>query len=380
MITSLGFTTSENFAAILDNRTGFRQTDNPSLSPIPLPLSAIDEELLEEKFARFLNNSRSLNAKSSFTKMEKLFLLSISDAMSQSEVNPASDRTLLIISTTKGNIDLLEEGKKAFFESERIFLWKMSEVIGNFFGFKNKPEIISNACISGVLAIGSAFRYLRSGLYDNIIVSGGDILSGFVISGFQSFQALSPEPCKPYDLNRTGLSLGEGCGTMVLTTDENHMNGEKILVKGMATSNDANHISGPSRTGEELATAIQNAMREAEVEHFQLGYVSAHGTATPFNDEMESKAIALAGLKEVPINSFKGYWGHTLGAAGVLESIAAVQSMRNQVIIKSAGYEDLGVPEEIVVASENLSRNYNNLLKTASGFGGCNAAVVFGKK
>ena len=200
----------------------------------------------------------------------------------------------------------------------------MAEVVKDFFGFRNTPYIISNACISGVLAIGTAYRFLRMGRFKNAIVTGGDILSEFVVSGFQSFQALSPEPCKPYDITRTGLSIGEACGTLILTADQGRSDQSGILIKGMATSNDANHISGPSRTGEELALAITTVMNEAKIAPSQVNFLSAHGTATPFNDEMEAKAFALAGLNHVPMNSFKGYWGHTLGAAGVVESVASV--------------------------------------------------------
>ena len=148
----------------------------------------------------------------------------------------------------------------------------------------------------------------------------------------------------------------------------------------MATSNDANHISGPSRTGEELAQAITQAMNEAEVLPSQVSFLSAHGTATPFNDEMEAKAFALSGLNHVPMNSFKGYWGHTLGAAGVVESVASIHSMKQNLLIKSAGFETLGVSEYLTMLEKNLNCPVDHVVKTASGFGGCNAAIVFGKE
>jgi 3-oxoacyl-[acyl-carrier-protein] synthase-1 len=217
-------------------------------------------------------------------------------------------------------------------------------------------------------------------MYDNAVVTGGDILTEFVISGFNSFQALSPDPCKPYDLHRNGLSLGEACGTIVLTTDPAKSDKQKITVKGMSTTNDANHISGPSRTGEELAMAIRNAIKEADIQPSLIGYISAHGTATPFNDEMESKAFSLAGLQDVPLNSYKGYWGHTLGTAGVIESIAGIHSMKNDILFKSAGFTESGVPERINVIGENKKISFDHMLKTASGFGGCNAAIIFGKE
>ena len=148
---------------------------------------------------------------------------------------------------------------------------------------------------------------------------------------------------------------------------------------GAATSNDANHISGPSRTGVELCQAIRLAISEAGRIPEEVGYISAHGTATSFNDEMESKALALCGLTNTPVNSFKGYWGHTLGAAGIIESVAAISSLRTNTLFHSAGYETSGVPEPLNVINGNRRAEPGLILKTASGFGGCNAAIVYQK-
>jgi 3-oxoacyl-[acyl-carrier-protein] synthase-1 len=315
----------------------------------------------------------------SFTRLEKFFIVSIHDALRQSSVAPGNPGTLLVISTTKGNINLLEDRHKTTFSHKRLYLWELGTVIRQFFGFRNTPVIVSNACISGVVAIMTASRFLQSGAYDHAVVAGGDIASEFVISGFQSFQAISPEPCKPFDLNRTGLSLGEGCGTMVLSTIPGPGSQPLVRVAGAATTNDANHISGPSRTGEELSLAITRAMAQAGVSSGEIGYISAHGTATLFNDEMESRALGLSGLSEVPVNSFKGYWGHTLGAAGIVESIAAIASLRKNLLFRSAGFESPGIPEPLNVLTENRQVSLNACLKIASGFGGCNAAIIYMK-
>ncbi|MDQ1265939.1 MAG: 3-oxoacyl-[acyl-carrier-protein] synthase, partial [Bacteroidota bacterium] len=245
----------------------------------------------------------------------------------------------------------------------------------------NIPLVISSACIPGSMAIIHAARMIARGGYDNIIVSGGDIATEFVVSGFQSFQAISPEPCKPFDRDRKGLSIGEGCGTILLTCD-NTNTGEfgKIAYLGGSISNDANHISGPSRTGEGQFIAIRNSMAEARITPADIDYISAHGTATPFNDEMEAKAFARSGLLEAPVNSLKGYIGHTLGAAGVIEAAAMLASMRNNFVYQSAGFENHGVEEPINIAGHGINKDLNICLKTASGFGGCNAAFIVGKE
>lgn len=294
-------------------------------------------------------------------------------------MNPKDPRTIFVISSTKGNIDLLEEGKKNEFELDRVYLWKMADVISNHFGNPNKPVIICNACVSGSVAIMTAARMISAGLYDHAIVTGGDVISEFVISGFMSFQALSPGPCKPFDANRTGLSLGEGCGTLILTADLSKTGTEvQVAYLGGAASNDANHISGPSRDGEGLYLSIASALAEANLSPADLDYISAHGTATPYNDEMESLALTWAGLENVPVNSFKGYIGHTLGAAGTIETILSVYSIRNNVLIKSAGYMENGVSRPLNVITEHMRSPVRKVLKTASGFGGCNAAILIG--
>ena len=377
IITSLGFTTSENISSLDNGNIGIRKVNDPSLYPNPVQLSMVDATRLNEKFSEVLAFHQKQTPADAYTRLEKMFIVSIHDAMKNSGVAPENSRTLPVISTTKGNIDLLEDRYKAIFSHKRLYLWELGRIVREFFGFANNPLIISNACISGIVAIMTATRLIQSGAFDHAVVTGGDIVSEFVISGFQSFQALSPDPCKPFDLNRTGLSLGEGCGTMALSTLPGKSGDQSIRVAGAATTNDANHISGPSRTGAELSEAIKQAMKQAMTSPQEIGYISAHGTATPFNDEMESKAVELSGLSSVPVNSFKGYWGHTLGAAGLVESIAAVSSLRNNVLYRSAGFETSGVPAPLNVITENRHAEMNVCLKTASGFGGCNAAIIY---
>jgi 3-oxoacyl-[acyl-carrier-protein] synthase I len=379
IITSLGFTTDENNSSLENGIIGIRTVDNPELYPKPVAMSLVDTERMEARFSEVLTIHQKRAPADSFTRLEKLFILSIHDVLKNNLAMAANPGTLLVISTTKGNINLLEQRYVALFNHKRLYLWELSRIIQGFFGFVNPPLIISNACVSGILAIMTASRFLQSGVYDHAIVSGGDIISEFVISGFQAFQAISPEPCKPFDLYRTGLSLGEGCGTIALSIHPGVQSDPVIRIGGAASSNDANHISGPSRTGEELSWVINEAMNQASVVPQQISYISAHGTATSFNDEMESKAIGLSGLSSVPVNSFKGYWGHTLGAAGIIESVAAISSLRNNVLYRSAGFETPGVPAPLNVIGSTHNAEVNSCLKTASGFGGCNAAILYQK-
>ena len=151
----------------------------------------------------------------------------------------------------------------------------------------------------------------------------------------------------------------------------------QIVYRGGGNRNDANHISGPSRTGEGLYNAIQLALNG--VDSNKLAFINAHGTATPYNDDMESWAIERSGLAHLPVNSLKGYFGHTLGAAGILETIISGYALLDNTILGTAGYETFGVAKEITINKETQSCQGTSFLKIISGFGGSNAAICFEK-
>lgn len=309
-----------------------------------------------------------------YTRFEQLLILSVQDALSRTAVSLQHERTAFIVSTTKGNIALLEEG-----DLPTLRLQTTATKVAAFFGAKNTPLVISNACISGLLAILIGQRLIRSGRYDHAVVCGADVFTPFVLSGFQSFQAVSDEPCRPFDAARKGVTLGEGAGTVVLTRQTSSLTGTLTRLGEGASSNDANHISGPSRTGEELAGAIARTVRNSGLQPADMGFVSAHGTATLYNDEMEAKAFHLAGLQDVPVSSFKGNYGHTLGAAGLIEAIAGMHCMYDNIAPATAGYQQPGTSLPLLVSNQPLQRPVAHYLKTTSGFGGCNAAMVFSK-
>lgn len=371
VITSLGFTTGENAVKMREKCSGVLLSEDRSISPVPFYASLVNTPLLEEAFCR-------LNSKAEYTRLEKMIITSISDALNKTKIDPASGDTFFIISTAKGNIDLLEERQNGRFPKERLKSAVMARVISSFFKNPNQPLVVSNACISGSVAILLGKRILNEGKYRNIIVAGGDVISEFTVSGFQSFKAIGSSPCRPYDEGRDGISLGEGASTVILSVEL--QNSTSIAVRGGAITNDANHISGPSRTGEGLFLAIDGALKDAVVTAEEIDYISGHGTATNYNDEMESKAIHSARLENVPMNSLKGYIGHTLGAAGIAESVMAAYSMKNNILFATAGFSKMGVTQPVNVLSDCMEKKLKKVLKTAAGFGGCNAALIFEKQ
>ena len=364
----LGISSVENFEQLKISVSGVKKHDDPTMSDQPFYAS-----LFNKKDAP-LND----DAKSKCTKFEKLLIASISDALQNSGVNPGDNKTILIISSTKGNISLLESGTPGKELNKRIALTTSAKLVADHFHFVNQPVVISNACISGVLAIITGMRMIQSGQYENAVIAGADVISKFVLSGFQSFQAISDGVCKPFDAARTGINLGEGAGTVVLSSQKKYSCG--IKVSGGSISNDANHISGPSRTGEPLYVAIRKTLKDADLPPSAIDFISSHGTATVYNDEMEAKAITLANMQSAPVNSLKGYYGHTLGAAGVIESIVCFHSLKEDIILPTMGFQKIGVTKPINICTSLYKTSLNNCLKTASGFGGCNAAVIYSKQ
>lgn len=369
IISSLGFTTRENADFLMAGETGIKLHEDIRISPSPYWASQVNNSVLIQQFSEFAEPKK-------FTRFEQLAISSIRDAILKCHVNFTSPRTLFILSTTKGNVDIFDVRTNYAVDSDRAYLWKTASIIQQFFNLANTPLVVSNACISGVVAIIIGARLIRSGRFDHIIVCGTDLVTEFVLSGFNSFLSLCAGPCKPFDKDRQGLSLGEAAGTLILTCDKDLAARPEVCIGEGYSSNDANHISGPSRTGEGLYIAIMRALEHSQS---KVDYISAHGTATPYNDEMESVAINRAKLGDVPVNSLKGFWGHTLGAAGVVETIAGIFSLRNDFLFKTLGYSESGVSQSIAVISENRQTPVHNILKIASGFGGSNASLLITK-
>lgn len=370
IITSLGYTTVANMECIKAGETGIRRWEDESLSPLPFWASRVDDEELNHLFS-------AVARPEDHTRFEKLLICSVTEALQSTDLNIRDARTLFILSTTKGNIDLLNPVIQRFGDSKRVYLWHTAALLKRFFRLAENPIIVSNACISGILAIITGARMIRSGHYDHVVVTGADLVTEFVLSGFNSFLSLSDGPCRPFDKYRQGLSLGEGAGTIILTADPSRVNKSSGIRVGYGfSSNDANHISGPSRNGEGLYQVIRKTVDKNDI---PVDYISAHGTATPYNDEMESIAISRAGLQDVPVNSFKGYWGHTLGAAGILETIAGAFSLSENLLFATLGFSEPGTTQPLAVIRETRETRLNSCLKIASGFGGCNAAILINK-
>ena len=382
VLTPLGETTAQNYEAVKAGRGLLRRYEGQWGIPEPFCASLFSEEQ---------NQTLAIEG---LTRFESLVVRSARSAIQEAGIDPSQQRVVLILSTTKANIELLEAGGRRQGLREpgpAEAVKRIAEVLG----IVTQPIVVCNACISGVAAIILAQRLLEGGAYDYAIVCGADVLNLFTVSGFQSLKAVSEDVCKPFDIERLGLNLGEAAATIVLTHGDRPRVLRKLRTQGSvpmshwaieagAVRNDAFHISSPSKNGEGARLALEAVLRQAQGSAQELteglAMINAHGTATMFNDQMESVAIERAGLSTIPVNALKGYFGHTLGAAGILETIITMAALDDHTILGIKGFEERGVSGKILLTNDNMPTDKRRFMKMISGFGGGNAAILVGKE
>ena len=367
----LGFTTAENYAQV---KQGHSKLKKYAAGDTWSAGSCVRRDLPEPFMASLFDWSQ-VEPMDGYTPFERIAIQSVRRAVEQTDINLHADRLLLVVSTTKGNIDLLDQ-HSALYPEDRVHLGTAAQHIADYFGIITQPLVVSNACISGLSAQITAMRLLQTTSYDTAIVVGADVQSRFIISGFQSFKALSPMECRPFDLERVGLNLGEAAATIIYKKVNRADEDGWMVMKG-AVRNDAHHISNPSKTAEGCYRALRTVT--AGVPKEQIAFINVHGTSTLYNDEMEAVAVARAGLHEVMLNSLKGYYGHTMGAAGVLETILSMKALDDHVVLATRGFEELGVSRPVRLSAQNETASGRYFVKLLSGFGGCNAAMLFRK-
>lgn len=355
IISPLGETSEENYLSVKAGRSGIRAYE-PGTCNIPEGFYA---SLLFEDFETLALKS----AQKAIANAQK--------TMGNAQLELKGKRTAFILSSTKGNIE------------ENISLADSAQKIASQLGIDAKPIVVCNACISGLSALILGNRLIDSGLYDAAIVCGCDTPRQFILSGFQSLKALSPEPCRPFDMERMGLNLGEAAATLILS--KNPIQGNSWRMGDGFIRNDAFHISTPSKTADGLYLSLQrtlesftkeisSACKQIDMKE-HLAFINAHGTATLFNDQMESVAIGRAGLSDLPANAYKSFWGHTMGAAGILETIISMKAIDDDTILGTRGFSELGVSGKMNICAENRPTDKKGFIKMLSGFGGCNATI-----
>lgn len=364
--TPLGEGTGNNLQACLSGLRGMKFYEHPFGLGEGACLSLFDRGAVADRFRKIMAE-KNVVTDNGFSFFEMVAFISAYEVLRGIDIDPL--RCLFVLSTTKGNVDLLPDGHIPLASTAR----KIAQTLGLD---ACNSVVVSNACVSGVCALDLASEMFGSDRYDYALVTGADALSAFVVSGFQSFKALSPEPCRPFDAGRTGLNLGEASASMLLVKD--NLPGH-WQIAASSNHNDANHISGPSRTGEGSYRVLRDLVEKAGIPTM----VSIHGTSTLYNDEMESIAIDRAGLEAVPVCSMKGVFGHTLGAAGVLESALSVEAADRGLIPQVVGFAFGGTSRSLNISdvTRHIPSGASSLavFKILSGFGGSNAGIAFFK-
>ena len=358
----LGLTTEQNYAAVRQGETSLKILDGclgvPGRFCVGIFSDALKAAVKADGFSWF----------------ESIVLHSVKDALSRSTVDPASPKTLFILGTSTAGIEELGEvpGKDKAYLAPGVAVKKIADALG----FVNDPLTVSNACISGATAQMMADRLMAAGYYDSAVVCGVDVLSAFVLAGFDAFKALSPMECRPFDIERLGLNIGECAATVVLSKEPAADPDSWYILDGCLT-NDAYHVSAPIPSGDGVCRAIKRILTP-ELKS-ELACVAAHGTATMFNDQMESKAIENAGLGDIPTTTIKPYYGHTFGASGIVESIIMMRSLDEGLILPIHGFKETGVSGKITLCDHPATTGKKAFVKLQSGFGGGNGAMIYAK-
>ena len=290
---------------------------------------------------------------------------------------------VLIVSTTKANVSLLHSPAT---DDNRLYPGVAAKRIARQLGITTSPIVVDDACISGAAALITASRLLGNGDYRYAIVCGADHQNQFIVSGFQSFKALSQTPCRPFDMERLGLNLGEAAATMILSTAPCGQCPAWVIIQG-AIRNDAYHISAPSRQGEGARRGVVDHTWRSHADkrretcrrwHTRRHQRSWYRYPVQRPNGVEGRRATM--LTGIPVNCYKGYYGHTMGAAGVLETILTMAALDSHVVLATRGYSERGVSGKIDITKTERSTDRQAFLKMLSGFGGCNAALLVNKQ
>ncbi len=388
IVTALGCGWKINAAGFRAGKTAFRPVTLFDVSRQRTKIAA-ELDLPEDLPATRLSekNLRRLH------RAARMLLLAAHEAWSQSGWQ-AEEYLPVILGTTSGEMTLGQEFLRQALLSPRQRKHQPTRVayyqvqrqgldLCDAFGFQGSITIIANACASGANAIGHAWETVRSGRAERVLTGGYDALCQLTFAGFDSLQALAPAPCRPFDAERNGLSLGEGAAILTLETLEGaRKRGVEILgeIIGYGAATDVHHLTQPHPEGNAALAAMRAACASAGVAPEQIGYVNAHGTATPQNDATEAAAInrwAGARVTTLPVSSTKSSIGHLLGAAGAVEAVVCLMALRGQWLPPEIALNRIDPACQFPVVREPMDKKIELALSNSFGFGGANASLVF---
>ena len=378
---AVGWTLDETWAAIAQGRSGLKQLSLFSSQRCgKLPVGELPSDPAERSGLSF--GSRS----------DHLAVWAARQAFADAGLGPSSfeaDRGATVLGALTGGMTftdeflcrlLLEKKVEAGHLADRACC-NSADRVAEILGLGGFRTTLSNACASGGAALGLGADLLESGEADVVLAGGVDSLNRVVLNGFNSLMLCSADGCRPFDVERKGMTVGEGAGMLVLETLE-HAQGRGARVRawlaGRGNSCDAHHVSAPHPQGQGLYEAMRLALADAELPPAAVDYINAHGTGTADNDPAEARAICnLFGEKPPAISSTKRFFGHTLAAAGAIEAIVSILALEHQLVPPNLGLRTVDPKIPLTPVAEFRQAKLDVVMSTSLGFGGNNSAVLF---
>ena len=363
VVTALGNTLRDTWGRIIKGDSGIG------------PIQRFPVKTYESRIAATISDLRPIQERSIIYSLIERLLTGLKDV---------PEDTALITATTKLGIDNLEHiRRKEAARAGDILPSSMSEMVSKKLGLKKAGINISASCASSTIAIAQGAAMIASGQTDAVLVCCADVVTEFTFSGFSSLKIVSPVACRPFDKDRSGLTLGDGAAALLLMNEARAKKEGRAgiaTIKGWGIANDAFHITSPAEDGSGLVAAIEKALARGGLHHDQISAISAHGTGTIYNDLMELTAFnKVFHGRALPIYSVKGSTGHTVGAAGGIEVALATEALATQTVPPTVGFKNPEAGAEGRVNSKPVRFKGDYILTSNSGFGGINAAIVLGK-
>lgn len=363
VVTSLGDSLEELWSMLLKGRTGIKQIHRFSTHNYVSDIAAHIEGLKTEDDCSLIHGL-----------LDRLFV----------SLNPPPRDCYVITASTKAGLDNLERLRRGLSADQQDILTSyMPDLVSQRLGLKGSGININAACASSTVAIAQGASLISTGRFRSVLVCCFDLVTEFIFAGFSSLRAMSPNPCRPFDRDREGLTLGEGAAVLLMMSRKTAIDhGRPCLgsILGWSAANDAFHVTAPAIDGSGLIKASEGAIENAGLNKEDISAICAHGTGTPHNDMMELKAFSeIMGDIRAPIFSVKGAIGHTLGAAGGIETAVCLESLANRLIPPTIGFCNPEKGAEGIVNNKSIPIRGDYILTTSSGFGGVNAAIVLGR-
>jgi 3-oxoacyl-[acyl-carrier-protein] synthase-1 len=383
LVSAIGSNRDETLASLRDRRSGLRPCDfrDIRLDTWIGRIEGLEAEAISGDLSRFdCRNNR----------LARMALTAdgFADRVAEAAARYEPSRIAVVIGTSTSGIleselayrrrDPVDGSLPGDFRYQTVHnTFSVADFTRRFLRLSGPATAISTACSSSAKAFASASRLIDAGFCDAAVVGGVDTLCGTTLYGFHALQLISSDPCRPADAARNGISIGEAAGFALLEKAEAGAGRTQLV--GYGESADAYHMSSPHPEGAGALLAMRQALARAGVEADRIDHLLMHGTGTQANDEAEDRAIMTLFGNRPSCSSIKGWTGHTLGAAGVIETIAGIYSLRHNFLFKTLGFSESGVSQSIAVIHENCSTPIHTFLKMASGFGGSNASLVITK-